>query len=92
MVFRARDVGSVDLEREFDAAVGRFVLMFVDDPAAVLHHLSERLRPGGIVAFQEFVALGAHANLVDDKKPRRRDTRTPNGSIDVELLLRHATK
>jgi ubiquinone/menaquinone biosynthesis C-methylase UbiE len=56
VVFRAGDVSSVDFEREFDAAVGRFVLMFVDDPAAVLRHLSARLRPGGIVAFQEFVA------------------------------------
>src|SRR5438874_13735953 len=34
--FRVGDVGSVDFERQVDAAVGRFVLMYVDDPTAVL--------------------------------------------------------
>ena len=53
--FREGDVGSVDLERPFDAAVGRFVLMFLTDPTAALRHFAENLRPGGIVAFQEWM-------------------------------------
>ena len=54
----------------------------------------EFLRSGGLMPVHVAYggAVGAHANVVDDKKQRRRDTRTPNGSIDVELLLRHATK
>ncbi len=33
--------------------VGRCVLFFLSDPAAVLRMLASHLRPGGIVAFQE---------------------------------------
>jgi ubiquinone/menaquinone biosynthesis C-methylase UbiE len=53
IIFRAGDVGSVAVEGEFDVVVGRFVLMFQKDPTAVLRHLSERLRPGAILAFHE---------------------------------------
>jgi len=37
----------------FDAAVGRFVLMFMEDATAALRLIIERIRPGGIVAFPE---------------------------------------
>jgi SAM-dependent methyltransferase len=37
----------------FDALIGRFVLMYLPDPAATLRALIRHLRPGGIVAFQE---------------------------------------
>lgn len=47
------DIGAVALDRQFDAVVGRCVLFFLPDPAAVLRALLRRLRPGGIVAFQE---------------------------------------
>jgi len=53
--FRAGSITSTEFDREFDAAVGRFVLMFVDEPAAALRHVHGALRPGGIVAFQEWV-------------------------------------
>jgi ubiquinone/menaquinone biosynthesis C-methylase UbiE len=53
--FRAGSIASIEFDREFDAAVGRFVLMFIDQPTAVLRRLGEVLRPGGIVAFQEWV-------------------------------------
>jgi ubiquinone/menaquinone biosynthesis C-methylase UbiE len=53
--FRAGSIVSADFDREFDAAVGRFVLMYMDDPTAVLRRLLDALRPGGIVAFQEWV-------------------------------------
>ena len=51
--FLAGDIRSVALEHDFDAVVGRNVLMYVADPAAVLRVGGEHLRPGGIVAFQE---------------------------------------
>ena len=53
--FRAGSIASIEFDREFDAVVGRFVLMFIDEPTAVLRRLREVLRPGGIVAFQEWV-------------------------------------
>jgi ubiquinone/menaquinone biosynthesis C-methylase UbiE len=37
----------------FDALVGRFILMYLPDPAAILHHLSQQLRPGAAIAFME---------------------------------------
>lgn len=41
------------LDGGFDAIVGRWVLMFLTEPAALLRTLRGHLRPGGIVAFQE---------------------------------------
>jgi ubiquinone/menaquinone biosynthesis C-methylase UbiE len=51
--FRHSDARSVDVEQLFDAAVGRFVLMFISDPTAALRRIAEHIRPGGIVAFHE---------------------------------------
>ena len=54
--FRVADARSVDSERLFDAAVGRFVLMYMSDPTAALRLIAEKVRPGGIVAFHEWAA------------------------------------
>ena len=51
--FREGDVATVILDDEYDAIVGRFVLIYLHDKAATLRRLVERLRPGGIVGFQE---------------------------------------
>jgi ubiquinone/menaquinone biosynthesis C-methylase UbiE len=53
--FRAGNIACADYDRAFDAAVGRFVLMFIADPTDILRRLRDALRPGGIVAFQEWV-------------------------------------
>jgi len=37
----------------FDALVGRFILLYLPDPAAILRHLSQQLRPGAAIAFME---------------------------------------
>jgi SAM-dependent methyltransferase len=47
------DARTVDVDGTFDAAVGRLVLMYAKDPAAVVRRIAERIRPGGIVAVQE---------------------------------------
>jgi SAM-dependent methyltransferase len=47
------DVREIDLGSDFDAAVGRWILMYLPDPAAMLRHLATRVRTGGIVAFHE---------------------------------------
>jgi hypothetical protein len=38
----------------FDAVVGRFVLMYLADPVAALRRVADHVRPGGVVAFQEY--------------------------------------
>src|SRR6266705_154875 len=47
------DVSQITASKPFDAAVGRFILMWLPDPASVLRQLSLLVRPGGVVAFQE---------------------------------------
>ncbi|MBV9484275.1 MAG: class I SAM-dependent methyltransferase [Acidobacteria bacterium] len=66
--FQRSDVSEVVDEKDFDAVVGRFILMFLPDPVAVLRSLSKLARPGGVLAFQEvswapFLALTAHLPL-----------------------------
>jgi ubiquinone/menaquinone biosynthesis C-methylase UbiE len=51
--FRQSDARSADSGRLFDAAVGRLVLLYMNDPTEALRQIAERVRPGGIVAFQE---------------------------------------
>ena len=51
--FIAGDTRTLGLPDDFDAVVGRLVLMYMADPAETLRHLATHLRPGGIVAFQE---------------------------------------
>ena len=51
--FIQSDVSQVASNRPFDAVVGRFILMWLPDPASVLRQLSLLVRPGGVVAFQE---------------------------------------
>ncbi|MBV8899288.1 MAG: class I SAM-dependent methyltransferase [Verrucomicrobia bacterium] len=45
----------------FDALIGRFVLLYLSDPATRLRALARHLRSGGIVAFQEMDMHFAHS-------------------------------
>jgi ubiquinone/menaquinone biosynthesis C-methylase UbiE len=38
---------------KFDALVGRFILMYLPDPVAILRHRSQQLRTGAAIAFME---------------------------------------
>jgi ubiquinone/menaquinone biosynthesis C-methylase UbiE len=51
--FTQSDAVQIPSDRPFDAAVGRYILMFLPDPVSVLRSLSRLVRPGGILAFQE---------------------------------------
>lgn len=51
--FTQSDVNQIVSEKPFDAAIGRFILMFLPDPTAVLRSLFKLVRPGGVIAFQE---------------------------------------
>jgi SAM-dependent methyltransferase len=64
VTFVAGDVRSVDLPDDFDAAIGRLVLMYLADPAEALRGAVRRVRPGGVVAFQDLDVsiMYAHAN------------------------------
>jgi SAM-dependent methyltransferase len=51
--FKQADIADLAIERPFDAVVGRYILMFLRDPAAIVRSVSKVVRPGGIIAFQE---------------------------------------
>ncbi len=62
--FTQTDASQIVSDKPFDAAVGRFILMFIPDPAAVLRSLAALVKPGGVLAFQEpawqaFLALAS---------------------------------
>jgi SAM-dependent methyltransferase len=51
--FQEGDILDLDVEGEFDALIGRLILMYFPNPAEVLAALTKYVHPGGIVAFQE---------------------------------------
>jgi hypothetical protein len=50
----AADLRTLTLDQQFDALVGRFILMHLPEPELVLRQLSHSVRSGGVVAFQEY--------------------------------------
>jgi SAM-dependent methyltransferase len=54
VVFITGDAREVALDDQFDAVVGRLVLMYLGDPAAALQAFIRHLAPCGIVAFQDY--------------------------------------
>jgi 2-polyprenyl-3-methyl-5-hydroxy-6-metoxy-1,4-benzoquinol methylase len=53
VAFCEGDPAEMHFERPFDAVVGRYVLQFQRDPAAMLRKLAAHVRPGGLVVFHE---------------------------------------
>ena len=51
--FMQCDVAQIPDGKLFDAAVGRFILMWLPDPVAALRTISGFVCPGGAIAFQE---------------------------------------
>ena len=59
--FAAAELGTYQPEAEFDAVIGRLILMYLPDPAAALRRFAACLRPGGAVAFQEMAIAQARS-------------------------------
>jgi ubiquinone/menaquinone biosynthesis C-methylase UbiE len=52
--FQQGDPADMEFSQQFDAIVGRFVLMYYPDPTAAIRKLARHLRSMGLMAFQEF--------------------------------------
>jgi hypothetical protein len=48
-------------DEPFDAVIGRFVLIFQNDPAAMLAKLAEHVRPEGLIVFHEIDLAGCQS-------------------------------
>jgi len=53
VTFVESELAAMSFDQHFDAAIGRYVLCFQPDPAALLRKISRLVRPGGIVLFHE---------------------------------------
>lgn len=59
--FHVGDPSQAAFERPFDAVVGRYVLMFQRNPAAMLRGLAKHVRKDGIIVFHEVDCEGARS-------------------------------
>lgn len=59
--FREGYPAEMAFEMPFDAVIGRYVLEFMPDPAAVLRKLARQLRPGGVLVFHELDLAGGRS-------------------------------
>jgi SAM-dependent methyltransferase len=92
--FRHGGLKSLDVGQDFDAIVGRWILMYVSQPTDLLRKAQTFLRRGGIVAFQE-------SDLANPLRPYppvplhdqvKQWTTPPPGAPgpDVEMGLKHS--
>jgi 2-polyprenyl-3-methyl-5-hydroxy-6-metoxy-1,4-benzoquinol methylase len=92
--FTQSDVGQINEDKPFDAAVGRFILQFVPDPAAVLRSLTPLVRPGGAIAFHEVyldlsLSVASHLTLTFAARSLAQETIRRSGSnTSIGLSLR----
>lgn len=94
--FIQSDVDQIATDKSFDAAVGRFILMYVPDPVAVLCSVSRMVRPGGVLAFQEptwaaALAIAAHLPLWSAALSVSRETFQRTGANPELGLVLHRT-
>jgi len=52
--FAEAELDTFTSTEQFDALIGRLVLLYLREPVAVLRRLARQVRSGGIVAFQEY--------------------------------------
>ena len=87
---------NVTSDGAFDAAVGRLVLQYVPNPAAVVQSLVALVRPGGVMAFQDvwplsLLQLNAHLPLRAKCAKLMLQTFERAGvHLDMELVLYRA--
>ena len=58
ITFEAGDITKLRYTAEFDAIIGRLVLMYLGDPVAGIKVFRRYVKPGGLIYFQEFCPAG----------------------------------
>ena len=75
-----------------EATAGRLVVQFISDPVAVLRSLSQLVRPGGVLAFQDvsyvpFLLFSAHLPLWSAGVSIIHETSNAQGPTQREIEL-----
>ena len=82
------DLASFTTPTLVDAVVGRFILMYLPEPAAILRHFARQVRPSGLMVFQELVFSMCRSEpscpLLEKCRAWVHDTFTHSGA-DVEM-------
>jgi ubiquinone/menaquinone biosynthesis C-methylase UbiE len=60
--FQASNLDEFNTADQFDAIVGRYILLYQHDPGATIRHLLKFLKPGGIVVFHELDFTHPHSS------------------------------
>jgi ubiquinone/menaquinone biosynthesis C-methylase UbiE len=60
--FQASGLAEFETADQFDAIVGRYILLYQQDPGAIIRRLLKALKPGGIVVFHEVDFANAHSS------------------------------
>ena len=60
--FEASNLDEFTTTDQFDALVGRYVLLYQPDPSSIIRSLLRSVKPGGIVVFHEFDLPGPDAS------------------------------
>src|SRR5262249_20008676 len=60
--FEACNLAEFDTADQFDAIVGRYILLYQQDPGAIIRRLLKFLKPSGIVVFHEMDFANAHSS------------------------------
>jgi len=58
--FEGSNLAEFETADQFDAIVGRYILLYQQDPGAIIRRLVKFLKPGGIVVFHEVDFANAH--------------------------------
>ncbi|MFN8494933.1 MAG: methyltransferase domain-containing protein [Caldilineaceae bacterium] len=61
--FVSGDFRSSDLDTDFDAAVGRFILIYIGDTVSFIQRAVQHVKTGGVVAFQEIDFKGTGVSV-----------------------------
>jgi ubiquinone/menaquinone biosynthesis C-methylase UbiE len=59
--FELGDITQLSYAAEFEAVIGRLVLLYLGDPVAGVRAFARYLKPGGLIYFQEFCEPGTSA-------------------------------
>ena len=60
--FHQGDLDTLGFAKKFDAAAGRYVLMFNPNPVAMVKNIARLVRPGGVIVFHEVDWHGTRSN------------------------------